>query len=87
MRYTYLPGIAGIVLTIGMAVDANVLILNELKEIKTNKSLYRAIELGYEKALTSIIDANVTTFIAAVILFSLVQVQLKVFQLHWELVL
>jgi len=67
-----LPGIAGIVLTIGMAVDANVLIFERIKEeIKTNKSLYRAIELGYEKALTSIIDANVTTFIAAVILFSL----------------
>ena len=54
-----------------MAVDANVLIFERIKEeIKTNKSLYRAIELGYEK-LTSIIDANVTTFIAAVILFSL----------------
>ena len=67
-----LPGIAGIVLTIGMAVDANVLIFERIKEeIKTNKSLYRAIELGYEKALTSIIDANVTTFIAAIILFSL----------------
>tara|TARA_X000000368_G_scaffold340368_1_gene278594 strand:- start:1044 stop:2684 length:1641 start_codon:yes stop_codon:yes gene_type:complete len=67
-----LPGIAGIVLTIGMAVDANVLIFERIKEeIKTNKSLYRAIELGYEKALTSIIDANVTTFIAAVILFLL----------------
>ena len=67
-----LPGIAGIVLTIGMAVDANVLIFERIKEeIKTNKSLYRAIELGYEKALTSIIDANVTTFIAALILFVL----------------
>ena len=67
-----LPGIAGIVLTIGMAVDANVLIFERIREeIKTNKSLYRAIELGYEKALTSIIDANVTTFIAALILFSL----------------
>ena len=59
-----LPGIAGIVLTIGMAVDANVLIFERIKEeIKTNKSLYRAIELGYEKALTSIIDANVTTWL------------------------
>ena len=67
-----LPGIAGIVLTIGMAVDANVLIFERIKEeIKINKSLYRAIELGYEKALTSIIDANVTTFIAAIILFTL----------------
>ena len=67
-----LPGIAGIILTVGMAVDANVLIFERIKEeIKTNKSLYRAIELGYEKALTSIIDANVTTFIAALILFLL----------------
>ncbi len=67
-----LPGIAGIVLTIGMAVDANVLIFERIKEeLKINKSKYKAIELGYEKALTSIIDANVTTFIAAVILFTL----------------
>ena len=67
-----LPGIAGIVLTIGMAVDANVLIFERIKEeLKVNKSIFRAIELGYEKALTSIIDANVTTFIAAIILFTL----------------
>ena len=67
-----LPGIAGIVLTIGMAVDANVLIFERIKEeLKINKSKYKAIELGYEKALTSIIDANVTTFIAAIILFTL----------------
>ena len=67
-----LPGIAGIVLTIGMAVDANVLIFERIKEeLQVNKSIFRAIELGYEKALTSIIDANVTTFIAAIILFTL----------------
>ncbi len=67
-----LPGIAGIVLTIGMAVDANVLIFERIKEeLKVNKTIFRAIELGYEKALTSIIDANVTTFIAAIILFTL----------------
>ena len=67
-----LPGIAGIVLTIGMAVDANVLIFERIKEeLKLNKSIYNAINTGYEKAMSSIIDANVTTMIAAVILFFL----------------
>ena len=67
-----LPGIAGIVLTIGMAVDANVLIFERIKEeLKNSKSIFKAVEMGYEKALTSIIDANVTTFIAAIILFTL----------------
>ena len=65
-----LPGIAGIVLTIGMAVDANVLIFERIREeLKTAKGPARAIELGYEKALSAILDANVTTFITAVILF------------------
>lgn len=65
-----LPGIAGIVLTIGMAVDANVLIFERIREeLKTAKGPARAIELGYEKALSAILDANITTFIAAVILF------------------
>ncbi len=65
-----LPGIAGIVLTIGMAVDANVLIFERIREeLKTAKGPARAIQLGYEKALSAIIDANITTFIAAVILF------------------
>ena len=65
-----LPGIAGIVLTIGMAVDANVLIFERIREeIKTAKGPARAIELGYEKALSAILDANITTFITAVILF------------------
>lgn len=67
-----LPGIAGIVLTIGMAVDANVLVFERIREeLKTAKGPARAIELGYEKALSAIIDANVTTLIAAVILFIL----------------
>ena len=67
-----LPGIAGIVLTIGMAVDANVLIFERIREeIKVNKGPARAIELGYEKALSAIIDANITTFITAVILFAM----------------
>ncbi len=64
-----LPGIAGIVLTIGMAVDANVIVFERIREeLKTAKGPARAIELGYEKALSSIIDANITTFITAVIL-------------------
>lgn len=67
-----LPGIAGIVLTIGMAVDANVLIFERIREeLKSGKGPARAIELGYQKALSAIIDANVTTFIAAVILFAI----------------
>ena len=66
-----LPGIAGIVLTIGMAVDANVLIFERIREeLKTAKGPARAIERGYEKAFSAILDANVTTFIAAVILFA-----------------
>ena len=65
-----LPGIAGIVLTIGMAVDANVLVFERIREeLKSAKGPARAIELGYERAFSAIIDANVTTFIAAVILF------------------
>ncbi|WP_193142165.1 protein translocase subunit SecD [Meridianimarinicoccus sp. MJW13] len=65
-----LPGIAGIVLTIGMAVDANVLVFERIKEeLKRAKGPARAIELGYEKALSAILDANVTTFITAAILF------------------
>ncbi|KGM47942.1 protein translocase subunit SecD [Pseudooceanicola atlanticus] len=65
-----LPGIAGIVLTIGMAVDANVLIFERIREeIKSGRGPARAIEQGYEKALSAILDANITTFITAVILY------------------
>jgi preprotein translocase subunit SecD len=65
-----LPGIAGIVLTIGMAVDANVLVFERIKEeLKTAKGPARAIELGYEKALSAIVDANITTFMTALILY------------------
>lgn len=65
-----LPGIAGIVLTIGMAVDANVLVFERIREeLRTAKGPARAIELGYDRALSAIIDANITTFIIAVILF------------------
>ena len=67
-----LPGIAGIVLTVGMAVDANVLIFERIREeLKSTKGPARAIELGYEKALSAILDANVTTFITATILFAM----------------
>ncbi len=67
-----LPGIAGIVLTIGMAVDANVLVFERIREeMKTAKGPARAIELGYEKALSAITDANITTFITAVILYAM----------------
>ncbi|PVH29586.1 protein translocase subunit SecD [Pararhodobacter oceanensis] len=67
-----LPGIAGIVLTIGMAVDANVLIFERIREeLRTARGPARAIELGYEKAMSAILDANITTFITASILFAL----------------
>ncbi|RKF13982.1 protein translocase subunit SecD [Roseovarius spongiae] len=67
-----LPGIAGIVLTIGMAVDANVLIFERIREeMKTAKGPARAIQLGYEKALSAIVDANITTLITALILFAM----------------
>lgn len=65
-----LPGIAGIVLTIGMAVDANVLIFERIREeLRGGRGPARAIELGYEKALSAILDANITTFITALILY------------------
>ena len=67
-----LPGIAGIVLTVGMAVDANVLIFERIREeLSAGASPQAAINSGYEKALSSITDANVTTLIAAVVLFAL----------------
>jgi len=66
-----LPGIAGIVLTIGMAVDANVLIFERIREeLKAGKSVQRAINEGYSNALSTIADANITTFITAIILFA-----------------
>ena len=65
-----LPGIAGIILTIGLAVDASVLVYERLREeLALGKSLKVAIEAAYEKAFSSIFDANVTTLITAVILF------------------
>ncbi|MBY6134854.1 protein translocase subunit SecD [Nocardioides marinus] len=67
-----LPGIAGIVLTVGMAVDANVLIFERIREeLKAGRGPARAIDEGYSKALSAILDANITTFITAVILFAM----------------
>ncbi|MEM9469688.1 MAG: protein translocase subunit SecD [Pseudomonadota bacterium] len=66
-----LPGIAGIVLTIGMAVDANVLIFERIKEeIRNGRSLMAAVDTGYARAMATIIDSNLTTLIAAIILYS-----------------
>ena len=65
-----LPGIAGIILTVGMAVDANVLIFERIKEeLKTEKSIIHAFDIGYSKAKITVLDANITTLIAATILF------------------
>ena len=67
-----LPGIAGIILTVGMAVDANVLIFERIKEeMQTEKSIIHAFDIGYKKAQSAVLDANVTTLISAIILFFL----------------
>ncbi len=67
-----LPGIAGIVLTVGMAVDANVLIFERIREeLLGGKSPINAAEVGFQKARSAIVDANVTTFLAALIMFQL----------------
>ena len=67
-----LPGIAGIILTVGMAVDANVLIFERIKEeMKIEKSTIHAFDMGYQKAQSAVLDANITTLISAVILFFL----------------
>jgi len=65
-----LPGIAGIILSIGMAVDANVIIFERIKdELKNGKTTGAAMRAGFNRALTAVIDANITTAIAAVVLF------------------
>ena len=67
-----LPGVAGIILTVGMAVDANVVIFERIKEEYAKKGkVKKSIESGFSKALSSIIDANITTFIAALVLFGI----------------
>ncbi|MBE2192395.1 MAG: protein translocase subunit SecD [Alphaproteobacteria bacterium] len=66
-----LPGIAGIVLTMGMAVDANVLIFERIREeIRSGRSIISAMDTGYEKAMASIIDSNLTTLISGIILYA-----------------
>ncbi len=66
-----LPGIAGIILTIGMAVDANVLIFERIREeMDKGKTIWSSIETGYGRAFVTILDANVTTFIAGVVLYN-----------------
>jgi len=75
-----LPGIAGIVLTIGMSIDANVLIFERIREeLRNGIQLREAISTGYKKAFSSILDSNITTFLTAVILFSLGQGPVKGF--------
>ena len=65
-----LPGIAGIILTVGMAVDANVLIFERIREeLKNEKNRLIAFDSGYSKSKTAILDANITTLLAAIILF------------------
>ena len=66
-----LGGIAGIILTVGMAVDANVLIFERIREeLKTEKSIVHAFDSGYSRAKITVLDANITTLIAAIILFA-----------------
>ena len=65
-----LPGIAGIVLTIGMAVDANVLIFERIREeVRNGRSVFSSVDIGFRQAFRTIIDANITTLIAAILLF------------------
>ena len=66
-----LPGIAGIVLTVGMAVDANVLIFERIRsECNSGRPVFKAIESGYKRAMVTIVDANLTTLIAALVLYA-----------------
>ncbi|MDQ3534835.1 MAG: protein translocase subunit SecDF [Bacteroidota bacterium] len=75
-----LPGIAGIVLTIGMSIDANVLIFERIREeLRNGMTLKQAISLGYDKAYSAIIDSNVTTFLTGIILYVLGQGPVKGF--------
>ena len=75
-----LSGVAGIILSIGMAVDANVIIFARIREeIAAGKTVYNAIKTGYEKALSAIVDGNITTLIAAAVLFFLAPGTIKGF--------
>ena len=83
LRATFtLPGIAGIVLTIGMAVDANVLIIERIREeLARGAELRAAVRLGYEKAFSTIIDANITTLITCLVLYYTATTEIKGFAL------
>lgn len=82
-----LPGIAGIILNIGMAVDANVIIFTRIKEeLAKGKSVQSGIKIGFDKALSAIVDGNVTTLIAAAVLYVKGSVQLRALLQHWHLV-
>ena len=76
-----LPGIAGIILTVGMAVDANVLIFERIKEELKNENNLIAFDSGYTKSRTAILDANITTLLAAIILFFMGSGPIKGFSL------
>ena len=81
-----LPGIAGIVLTMGMAVDANVLIFERIREeIRNGMKRAKALEVGFNSALSTIFDANITTLIAAVVLFAVGSGPIKGFALTLSL--
>ena len=78
-----LPGIAGLILSIGMAVDANVLIFERIKEeIRNGKSIRASIDHGFKRALTSVLDSNITTLIAGFVLYYFGMGLLKVLGLH-----
>ena len=75
-----LPGIAGLILTIGVAADANIVIFERIKEeLRSGRSTHAAISAGYRRGLTAIIDANVVTFVVAFILFTLATANVKAF--------
>ena len=79
-----LPGVAGIILSIGMAVDANVIIFTRIKEeIGAGKAVKTAIDNGFQKALSAIVDGNVTTLIAAAVLFWRGSGTVKALPPHW----
>ena len=80
-----LPGIAGIILGIGMAVDANVIIYARIREeIAAGRSVKNAIDIGFKKALSAILDGNITTLIAAIVLGIMGTGSVKVSHTHWR---
>src|SRR4029078_2621371 len=81
-----LPGIAGMILTVGMAADANVLIFERIREeLRNGAGIQASIHAGYERAFVTIVDANLTTLIVAVVLFSLGSSVVKSFAVTWTI--